>query len=271
MSPLEQEAKTAADQFRRDHHLGVQPLGDLVELIQRTTGHDVAVLDVPLTDHGLTMHDPVRNKTFIGVARTEHPMRQRSTLAHELAHVVFRDQASDLSERSNEEIRADAFARHLLIPQEGVIAFLGGKMCTDLNTFSSVVQRFLVSPYMAAIMLRDVGAISGETFEDWKRYSTRELAVRFGWRDHYAGLQNESNQLRAPQRLVARAIAGYAAGVLSAQAVATLCGATEEETTQLLNNIGIYPQQFDWEEHELKVLPEVEIDLSDLDVEDHVL
>ena len=67
---LEAQAKKAAISFRREHRLGLQPLGDLVALIEQTTGHDV---------------------TFIGIARTPHPMQQRSTLAHELAHVLFED------------------------------------------------------------------------------------------------------------------------------------------------------------------------------------
>jgi Zn-dependent peptidase ImmA (M78 family) len=58
------------------HRLGVQPMDDLAE-------------------HGLTMRDPRRNAVFIGVARTRNPMRQRSTLAHELGHVLFEDWADN--------------------------------------------------------------------------------------------------------------------------------------------------------------------------------
>lgn len=112
----EQEGREKAEDFRRTHSLGFHPLGDLVALIEQTTGHDVAVLDAGADEHGLTIHDPERDITFIGVARTRRPMRQRSTLAHELAHAVFADWAAstDLSTRSSAEIRADSFARHLL-------------------------------------------------------------------------------------------------------------------------------------------------------------
>ncbi|MDR7354662.1 hypothetical protein CFELI_01915 [Corynebacterium felinum] len=40
MMPADREAKVAAKKFRQQHNLGNQPLGDLAELIQRTTGHD---------------------------------------------------------------------------------------------------------------------------------------------------------------------------------------------------------------------------------------
>lgn len=89
----EADGRTAAARFRREHRLGVQPLGDLVAIIEQATGIDVAILDAGPDEHGLTMRDPARDTVFIGVARTRNPMRQRSTLAHELGHVLFGDWA----------------------------------------------------------------------------------------------------------------------------------------------------------------------------------
>ena len=64
----------------------------------------LAVLDAGPDEHGLTMRDPVRGTVFIGVARTCNPMRQRSTLVHELGHALFGDweysDAGDWSDRS---------------------------------------------------------------------------------------------------------------------------------------------------------------------------
>lgn len=265
MAGVEQQAKAAAEAFREKCHLGVQPLGDLVVLIEQATGHDVAVLDAPADSHGLTVRDPVRDRTFIGVARTRHPMRQRSTLAHELAHVVFGDWTENLAERSPEEIRADAFARHLLIPRAGLTAFLGEGVHAEASTLSDVVQRFLVSPAIAAIAMRDAGMIDPGTCESWKGWSTPNLATRFGWTDHYATLRADSDRLRAPQGLVARAIAGYAAGVVSAQAVATLRGEPVETVQEELAAAGIVPAQLDPEGYELHELPEVTLDMSDLE------
>jgi len=265
MSSAEQQAKAAAEQFREKHQLGVQPLGDLVALIEQTTGHDVAVLDAVPDAHGLTMRDPARGRVFIGVARTPHPMRQRSTLAHELAHVVFDDQIEDLAVRGREETRADAFARHLLIPLGGLEAVLDDGDHANEGVLSAVVQRYLVSPAMAAIALRDVGAISQATVDAWRSLSTRHLATRFGWSDFYATLQEDSNRLRAPQALVSRAVAGYAAGVLSAQAVATLRGVPVDTVVAELAEIGIVPQNVDAEDFEIDELPQIDLDLSDLE------
>jgi hypothetical protein len=38
--------RTAAARFRRDHGLGIQPMSDIVAVIEQATGIDVAVLDV---------------------------------------------------------------------------------------------------------------------------------------------------------------------------------------------------------------------------------
>lgn len=268
MNP-EAEGRAAARRFRQEHHLGVQPLGDLVTIIEQTTGIDVAVLDVGPDEHGLAMRDPDRDVVFIGVARTEHPMRQRSTLAHELAHVLFEDwtdaEVDDWRERSSGEDRCRAFARHLLVPVEGVRELLRERQELSLATLSAVVQRFLVSPAIAAIALGQAGYIDHATSLEWGKLYTPQLAARFGWIDQYHALQAESDKRRTPRRLLARAINGYALGVLPAQAIATLRGITLEEAEADLHEAGVAPVDFTVAWADAADLPDIEIDLSDLD------
>jgi Zn-dependent peptidase ImmA (M78 family) len=262
------EAEARAEEFRRDHHLGVQPLGDLVAVIEQATGIDVAVLEAGPDEHGLTMRDPDRGALFVAVARTQNPMRQRSTLAHELAHVLFEDWAADAgnwSARTPGEIRADAFARHLLVPVEGLREFLGGQHEIALVALSAVVQRFLVSPAMASIALEQAGYIDAAAKQEWMVYSAPQLAARFGWSDQYHALQAESYQRRAPQRLLARAINGYALGVLQAQAIATLRGIPLEDAEADLREAGVMPAESTVVWADASNLPDVHVDLSDLD------
>lgn len=262
----EAEGRAAAQRFRREHHLGQQPLGDLVTVIEQTTGIDVAVLGVGPDEHGLAMRDPDRDVVFIGVARTKHPMRQRSTLAHELAHVLFEDWTvtEGWSEPSPREDRCRAFARHLLVPLEGLREFLGDRQVT-LASLSAVVQRFLVSPAIAAIAFEQAGYIDRPTSEQWAEFYTPQLAARFGWIDQYRALQAESDKRRTPQQLLARAINGYALGVLSAQAIATLCGVTLEEAEADLREAGVYPTDSAVTWANASDLPDVNVDLSGLD------
>ena len=267
----ELEGLTAAAQFRRDHHLGIQPLGDLVAVIEQATKLDVAVLDVGPDEHGLTMRDPARDVVIIGVARTRNPMRQRSTLAHELAHVLFADWADSAtgnwSERTPAEIRADAFARHLLAPVEGVREFLGARESATESMLSAVVQRFLVSPAIAAIALHQAEYIDVSTKLAWMQLSGPQLAARFGWIDQYEALQADSDRRRAPQRLLARAIKGYAEGVLSAQAIATLRGVSLPEAESDLREAGVMRAERPVAWADATELPDVHVDLAALDLE----
>jgi Zn-dependent peptidase ImmA (M78 family) len=236
-----------------------------VAVIEQATGIDVAVLDAGPDEHGLTMRDPVRETIFIGVARTRSPMRQRSTLAHELGHVLFEDwadsDAGDWSARDPAESRADAFARHLLIPVEGLRDFIGQRPAVTESGLSAVVQRFLISPQIAAIALRDARYIDETTKRDWMTLRTAQLAARFGWSDQYQVLQAGSDQRRAPQRLLARAIAGYVEGVLPAQAIATLRGISVEALMDEFREAGVTPAERPIAWAEPGELPGLEVDL----------
>lgn len=265
----EGEGCSAAERFRQEHRLGVQPLGDLVALIEQSAHVDVAVLDVGPDEHGLTMRDPQRGAVFIGVARTQNPMRQRSTLAHELGHVVFQDwadnTAGDWSTRSPAESRADAFARHLLLPLDGLKVFLADTQDVGPPVLSAVVQRFLVSPPIAAIALEQTGYINATTKGEWMSTTTPQLAVRYGWSDQYQALQADAHQRRAPQRLLTRAIQGYAEGVVSAQTVANLRGITAEDAATELREAGVYPADHQVAWVDPGELPDVRVDLDALD------
>lgn len=265
----EADARAAADQFRREHHLGTQPLGDLVALIEQATGIDVTVLDAGPDEHGLTMQDPERDVVIIGVARTHNPMRQRSSLAHELGHVLFGDwsqtDAGKWADRTPVETRADAFARHLLIPADGLRDFLGSRGVVSESVLSDVVQRFLVSPAMAAIALHQAGYIDKATKEEWMALTAPQLAARFGWSDQYHALQADSDQRRTPQRLLARAIAGYAEGVLPVQAIATLRGISLDEAEKELHDAGVAPAEQPVAWADASDLPDTDVDLTALE------
>ena len=192
-----------AEEFREHHHFGDGPLGDLVGIIERTTGHDVAIINAPPEEHGLTMTDPQRGVTFIAVAASDNPMRQRSSLAHELCHVLNQDGEIEVQQGGNgrrpaAERKADAFARHLLIPRraiERVMEEHGGEPWTEAS-LSDLVRTFLVSPAIAAIALHEAGAIPDDLKQQWMRVWTPELAARHGWSDYYAALQEESRRAR---------------------------------------------------------------------------
>lgn len=265
----EDEGRAGAEAFRNDHRLGQQPLGDLVALIEQTTGIDVAVLDAAKDEHGMAMRDPERNRVFLAVAKTPHPMRQRSSLVHELAHVLFEDWSDltdqDWARRDRGEVRADSFARHLLVPEEGLRDVLADRSPIEMKDLSTIVQRFLVSPSMASVALGQARLIDDERKAAWMSVTTPALAARFGWTDQYRALADESNRTRAPQRLLARAVQGYLDHVVSLRALARLRGVDEDALKVELAEGGLLAEPGDVPWATPADLPPVDVDLSDLE------
>jgi Zn-dependent peptidase ImmA (M78 family) len=214
----------------------------MFELVHATLGVDVISMNVPDNEHGLSMCDPATGRVVIAVATTPHPMRQRSSIAHELGHVlaVDLDQPEPLvpGDRSQQEIRADSFARHLLLPLSAVRRhFPSGhnSASRSLSDLSDLVQEFEVSPSIAAIQLRNLSLIDVDTCTQWRRRSTVNLATTFGWGSQYRSLVADSSAPRAPQSLMTRAVEGYHRGVLGIAELASWYG---QDTGTLEQELG---------------------------------
>lgn len=243
----EELGRVAAERFREEHSLGIEPIANMARLIERSMGIGVAYVDVPTAPgHGMTMSKD--DKYLIAVGCTDHPMRLRSTLAHELGHLrlgtVDREvTASNWSERTPEEIQADAFARHLLVPLKAVSQAVSGQQVMPA-LLSDLVQIHLASPNIVAIQLRDVGAIDQATCKEWSSIATGTLAAQFGWHSEYQALVAQSRQPRAPQALLARAIEGYRWGLVSPAAIARLEGKPDQKAVaDALAQDGIVPAE----------------------------
>jgi hypothetical protein len=111
----------------------------------------------------------------------------------------------------------------------------------------------------------DVAVVDEATKEGWRQVTIPTSAARLGWIDHYRALQTESNRSLAPQRLLARATQGYLEEVVSIQTLARLRGVSAAEVEAELTEAGfVLPQRPPaWARPD--ELPEVEVDLSDLD------
>ncbi len=116
-----------AEQERRRLSLGDAPIEDIAELLERQ-GIRTGMIDLPEDISGLTFVDH-KIGPFAVVNRTEHIARRVFSFAHEYAHVlVDRDIHGIISRASDRtglrEVRANAFAANLLLPEAGVRQFL---------------------------------------------------------------------------------------------------------------------------------------------------
>ena len=236
--------QAAAERFRSEHSLSTAAIPNLARLIERTVGIGVAYVRSSSPGHGMTMR---LNDTYLmAVGCTEHPMRLRSTLAHELGHYQLNTvdrtaHDADWDTRSPEEIQADAFARHLLVPLGAVAEVVDGEAVT-LATLSDIVQTFLASPSMVAIQMRNTGAIDAAICKEWGQIPTGTIAARFGWHTEYRALVGQSSKPRGPQSLMRRVIEGYRQGSVSAATIAKLSGDPKvADTKAALAEDGITP------------------------------
>jgi len=227
------------------------------ELVHVTKGIDVISMNVPEAEHGLSMCDPVTGRIAIAVATTPHPMRQRSSIAHELGHVIAGDleRAEPLipGERSPEEICADAFARHLLLPLEAIRRRLPAS--PSVADLSDLIQEFEVSPYIAAIQLRTLHLIDADTCSNWGARSAANLAMTFGWGSQYRSLAADSSAPRAPQSLMARAVEGYQHGVLGIRELASWYGQDPAELEEELGPPTLANEVDNWDDDAPAALP----------------
>lgn len=219
--------RRAAERFRREHSLGTHPILNLAWLIEHEVGVGVAYVRSSVPAHGMTMC--LGDMYLMAVGCTDDPMRLRFALAHELGHHQLDSadrmaaQGVDWASRSSEEIQADVFARHLLVPTDGVVGMVGGGTVT-LATLSDIVQTYRASPAIVAIQMRDAGMIDADTCKQWSQITSGRLATQFGWGTDYQSLVEHSSKPRAPQRLMIRAMEGYRQGSVTPSTIAKLSG-----------------------------------------------
>lgn len=246
---IAEQARRAAADFRARHHLGSAPIADLVTVLEGVPNVHVAI--EPATDdeqHGMRASDPERGVTILAASATPYAVRLRSTLAHELGHHIFNDPTPAVwSENTPEERRATEFARHLLIPVEGLIDVLGEPGTVEITdaVLSAVVERFAVSPHMASIQLRSAGFVDSATADRLSKHRTRALATRYGWLPLYRQWASDSNIPRPPRRILSSAITAYLVGEATVETIANLQGMKAADMKVELDAADLVPADVD--------------------------
>jgi Zn-dependent peptidase ImmA (M78 family) len=244
----EADGRDAAERFRAEHGLGVAPIWDLAELAETVLNVDIARFDMPDGVEGATRQDPLTGATAVAIGTSDNPERQRFTLAHEIAHIVcedITDHPEGTRERTPGEQRADAFARHLLAPLEGVRALVAASRDQDPWALASaVIRHFGVSPVVASIQLKETGAVSVDTASELRGRRASWYATYFGWDAERKQLVREAQAAQPPRRIVANATAAYIRGDLSAAVLARVKGERDAEALEAeLRSQDITPQR----------------------------
>lgn len=228
--------------------LGIAPISDLPDVLEQLTGVDVGSAPMPEGVSGVCATDPVRATSLVLVDSNEVADRQRFTLAHELGHLLFGDRAHvDTAEgrRHALEVRCDEFARNLLIPVDGVTAWLtrfvgkAERSRVDERTIALLARHFGLTPDAARVQL-DRMKLLPATMTSLP--SGRTLAYRYGWGPAFDSEQAEANQPRVPRRLLDRAVDAYRTGLLGVSVLARLQRCSVADVELALADAGIVTQ-----------------------------
>lgn len=245
----------SANAFRERHGLGDAPIRDIIQVAEDFSGAQVMTLPFPQGYDAFTMQHAESGLTIIAVGTTDNYERQRFSVAHEIGHLESGALSPDVHShpdytRSPDEVWADEFARHLLIPAGAIDRYFtdAGAVRGSLSIegLSDLVRIFAVSPMVGLIQLRDTRWISQAEFDAWSNaqpaWTGRRLAVTFGWGSEREAMVRGSQTPRRPTHVVRAATTAYADGRSSLESLAQISGERDLAALQVdLEEAGIRP------------------------------
>lgn len=244
-------ARRARDEMR----LGAGPVPDLATLVEERFGTHVLVEEMEDGKHGfcaISKFPGDDTAAVIIVNARDTAGRRRFTLAHELCHLIAEDpvEVELLAEASNSQVerRADAFAAHFLAPDEGILELTGGNK-VDAGDVARLSNYFGMSFQAMLIRLRELRLIGTSKFEELHSRGARSAYLAAG----LVGAWNADTAPQAtryPQRLLSRALAAYAEGLVGVGLVADILGNER------------YPDVLNWLADAGHTAPELKVDMS---------
>lgn len=227
----QQGAALAASALRQLNRVGDPLSQPLPELIEQAFGIDVAVQPLGEGFDGLAVStDELK---LILASPQPVPARLRFTIAHELGHLLASDDQQihadkDIyrTEGGESEVRANAFAANLLMPEQALRERVVPGFTKE--DFCALAIELKVSPPALAIRLEDLRFIDAGTRHRWDRFTGGDAARIAGLSTRHAQTAAESLSIRPPGLLLRDAWAAYEAGDITLRLVANLLGTTTD-------------------------------------------
>ena len=186
--------------------LGLAPTGPIGNITDILENHGFIICPVAFEDRRFSGNSGfVNGRPYIVVNVSMPAERQRFTLIHEVAHLVFIFKDEQVEERMVDEI-AGAF----LLPQNDIIRELGPKRSTIRGDLRNIQREYGIS--MAAIVMRarQVGIIGKTVYETTMKWmSASGLRI-----NEESGIIPESTHLL--EQLTSRAVAEDEIGISKA-------------------------------------------------------
>lgn len=223
--PLTGEVERDAAALRE--HLEAEPIGpvgDMVDILENRGILFVALEGVDQRFSG--MNGFVDGRPYVAVNASMNPERNRSTIVHELAHLMF-DWGSVVGR--DQEKAATAIGGAFLLPEADIIRELGVRRRGITRDMEIVAREYGVSMMLLAKRANTCGIVGDSAY---KRFCI--LASKAGWRtSEPSRIEPERPELF--EQLVYRAVTEYD---LSIQRGAELLGRTFDEVARECELVG---------------------------------
>jgi Zn-dependent peptidase ImmA (M78 family)/transcriptional regulator with XRE-family HTH domain len=245
--PAVDQGRRLAGQVRQALRLGDGPLGPLPEVLEERLRLDVDFSPLPEAVDGLCVS--VGEHALVLVGSSKPSSRQRFTLAHELAHYLVDDldplyvDERGVRARSVAEMRANAFAAHLLMPEPGVRAAIEG-FTDDAERAVRVALTFGTSVSAAAYQLGNLGLLPDSVRDRLTRAGSRPLLMRYALPSDWQQDESGRGRLRPPSRLYRRATLAFRRGLIGLEPIAELLQRPDrDQLRQELEDAGLAPDE----------------------------
>ena len=243
--PAVEQGLRLAEWVRRTLRLGDGPLLRFPELLEERFHLDVDLSPLPEAVDGLCVG--LGDRALVLVGSRKPSSRQRFTLAHELAHYLvddldpFRVDELGVRARSLAEMRANAFAAHLLMPEAGVRAAVRG-VEDDAERAVRVALSFGTSVSAAAYQLGNLGLLPDAARDRLAMAGSKPLLMRYALPSDWQQDESGRDRVRPPSRLYGRATLAYRRGLIGLQPIAELLQRSDhEQLRQELDDAGLAP------------------------------
>jgi Zn-dependent peptidase ImmA (M78 family)/transcriptional regulator with XRE-family HTH domain len=245
--PAVDQGRLLAGQVRQALRLGDGPLGPLPEVLEERLRLDVDFSPLPEAVDGLCVS--VGDRALVLVGSSKPSSRQRFTLAHELAHYLVDDldplyvDERGVRARSVAEMRANAFAAHLLMPEPGVRATIEG-FTDDAERAVRVALTFGTSVSAAAYQLGNLGLLPDSVRDRLTQAGSRPLLMRYALPSDWQQDESGRGRLRPPSRLYRRATLAFRRGLIGLEPIAELLQRPDrDQLRQELEDAGLAPDE----------------------------
>src|SRR5918993_751937 len=243
--PAVDQGRRLAGEVRRELGLGDGPVARFPELLEERFQLDVDLSPLPEAVDGLCVSVGAGAPILVGSGKPAKP--QRFTLAHELAHYLVDDldplyvDERGVRTRSVAEMRANAFAAHLLMPEPGVRAAIEGT-ADDAERAVRVALTFGTSVSAAAYQLGNLGLLPEAVRDRLVDAGAKPLLMRYALPSDWQQDESGRGRVRPPARLYARATLAFRRGLIGLEPIVDLLRHPDrDQLRQELDDAGLTP------------------------------